>query len=264
MLFTLATQNKPAAPNDQIAAVLRFQASDFQDRNALQFLIESNIRSVIKIAKGYVRRGCELEDLIAEGTIGLMEAAQRWEPEHGANFNTYASNWIRARVQEFVQKNSSAFKVGGRTVRTLFQSLARVLRKHGKDADVELIASELSLDVAQVTEALQFMNRNGRSLDAPMGPEGRPFYEVTADNSLNPEQALLAKEEEQGANDLFVSFGKSLSERDRVIYFERMLSDEPRGLQDLADQLGVSAERVRQLEKRIFNRLESKASIAMR
>ena len=259
MLFMIATQNKPAAPNAQIEAVQRFQASDFQDRNALQFLIESNIRSVIKIAKGYVRRGCELEDLIAEGTIGLMEAAQRWEPEHGANFNTYASNWVRARVQEFVQKNSSAFKVGGRTVRTLFQSLARVLRKHGKDADVELIASELNLKVDQVAEALQYMNRNGRSLDAPVGVEGRPFYEVTAGNDLNPEQALMAKEEQQGTDDLFVSFGATLTDRDRVIYFERMLADEPRGLQDLADQFGVSAERVRQVEQRIFSNLQTVA-----
>ena len=259
MLFTLATQNKPAAPNAQIAAVQRFQRSDFKDSNALQFLIESNIRSVIKIAKSYVRQGCELEDLIADGTIGLIEAAQRWEPEHGANFNTYASNWIRARVQEFVQKNSSAFKVGGRTVRTLFQSLARVLRKHGKDADPTLIARELNLDVAQVTEALQFMSRRGRSLDAPMGAEGRPFYEVTASNDLNPEQALMAKEEQQGTHDLFVSFGATLTERDRVIYFERMLADEPRGLKDLAEQLGVSAERVRQLEQRIFAKLQTAA-----
>ena len=185
MLFTIATQNKVAAPNAQIEAVLNFQRSDFKDSNALQFLIQSNIRSVIKIAKGYVRPGCELEDLIAEGTIGIINAAQRWEPEHGANFNTYANNWIRAAIQEFVQKNSSAFKVGGRTVRTLFQSLARVLRQHGKDADPALIARELNLDVAQVTEALQFMSRRGRSLDAPMGPEGRPFYEVTADDSLD-------------------------------------------------------------------------------
>ena len=259
MLFMLATQNKPAAPNAQIAAVQRFQASDFQDRNALQFLIESNIRSVIKIAKGYVRQGCELEDLIAEGTIGLMEAAQRWEPEHGANFNTYACNWVRARVQEFVQKNSSAFKVGGRTVRTLFQSLARVLRKHGKDADVELIASELNLKVEQVSEALQYMNRNGRSLDAPVGVDGRPFYEVTAGNELNPEQALMAKEEQQESDDLFVSFGASLEARDQVIYFERMLADEPRGLVDLGDQFGISAERVRQLEQRIFSNLQTAA-----
>ena len=127
-----------------------------------------------------------------------------------------------------------------------------------------MIARELNLDVAQVTEALQYMNRQGRSLDAPVGVEGRPFYEVTADNSLNPEQALMAKEERQGTNDLFVSFGATLSDRDRVIYFERMLADEPRGLVDLGEQLGVSAERVRQLEKRILNRLESKASIAMR
>ena len=259
MLFTLATQNKPAAPNAQIAAVQRFQASDFKDKGSLQFLIESNIRSVIKIAKGYVRPGCELEDLIAEGTIGLMEAAQRWEPEHGANFNTYANNWIRARVQEFVQKNSSAFRVSGRTVRTLFQSLARVIRQHGKDVDAALIAKELNLNEAEVSEALQFMNRQGRSLDAPMGPEGRPFYEVTADDSLDPEAALIAKEEEQETNDLFMSFGATLSERHQVVYFERMLADNPRGLKDLANQLGVSAERVRQIEGIIFNKLQKAA-----
>ena len=92
-----------------------------------------------------------------------------------------------------------------------------------------------------------------------MGPEGRPFYEVTADDSLDPEAALIAKEEEQGTQDLFVSFGATLTERDQVIYFERMLADEPRGLKDLASQLGVSAERVRQLEQRIFAKLQTAA-----
>ena len=259
MLFTIATQNKPQAPNAQIAAVLAFQASDFKDKASLETLINSNIRLVIKIAKSYVRHGCELEDLISEGTIGIINAAQRWEAEHGANFTTYAQQWIRAAIQEFVQKNSSAFKVGGRTVRTLFQSLARVMRENGGIADAALIAKELNLNEAEVAYALRYMNRQGKALDAPVGPEGRPFHEIAGDDSLNAEEALIAKEEEQTTDNLFLHFAKGLSEREQVIYFDRMLADNPVGLVQLGEVFGISAERVRQIEARIFSKLQKAA-----
>ena len=262
MLLTLAQTARIAAPNAQIETVLEYQRTGNKD--LLASLIESNVRLVMKVAKSYVRQGCSMEDLVSEGTIGIIDAANRYSTDHGANFTTYAQQWIRARVQEYVQKNSSAFKVGGRTVRTLFQSLARIMRKHGEEVDANLIARELGLDVDQVTEALQYMNRQGRSLNAPIGTEGRTLAEVKSDGRMNPEQALIAWEQEQVQFAFFTSFPQRLTEREQTIYFERMLAAEPKGLKELSQALGVSMERVRQIEKRIFNKLQSAAHTALR
>jgi RNA polymerase sigma-32 factor len=262
MLLTLAQTARIAAPNAQIETVLEYQRTGNKD--LLASLIESNVRLVMKVAKSYVRHNCSMEDLVSEGTIGIIDAANKYEPNHGANFTTYAQQWIRARVQEYVQKNSSAFKVGGRTVRTLFQSLARVMRKHGEDVDASLIARELDLDEAEVTEALQYMNRQGRSLNAPIGSEGRSLSEVKSDGRMDPEQSLIAREEQARQQSFFQGFAHSLTDREQIIYHERMLAAEPKGLKELSEIIGVSMERVRQIEKAIFNKLQSAAHNTLR
>jgi RNA polymerase sigma-32 factor len=262
MLLALAQTARIAAPNAQVQTVLEYQRTG--DKALLASLIESNVRLVMKVAKSYIRHNCPMEDLVSEGTIGIIDAANRYSPDHGANFTTYAQQWIRARVQEYVQKNSSAFKVGGRTVRTLFQSLARIMRKHGQDVNVDLIAEELGLDAQQVTEALQYMNRQGRSLNAPIGNDGRTLAEIKGDGRLNPEQELIAREEQARQQSFFQGFAHSLTEREQVIYHGRMLSAEPKGLKELSEIIGVSMERVRQIEKKIFNKLESQATSALR
>ena len=262
MLLTLAQTAQIATPKSQIDTVLEYQRTG--SPALLESLIESNVRLVMKIAKNYVRQGCELEDLVSEGTIGIIDAANKYEPNHGANFTTYAQQWIRARVQEYVQKNSSAFKVGGRTVRTLFQSLARVMRKHGEHVDAALIANELGLDVAEVGEALCYMNRQGRSLNAPIGKEGRPLAEVKGDGRVTAESELINFEDEQAQTAFFTSFPATLSEREQIIYHERMLAEEPKGLKELSEIIGVSMERVRQIEKAIFNKLQSAARQQLR
>ena len=262
MLLALAQTANIASPQTQIETVLEYQRTG--NKALLAKLIESNVRLVMKVAKSYVRANCSMEDLVSEGTIGIIDAANKYEPNHGANFTTYAQQWIRARVQEYVQKNSSQFKVGGRTVRTLFQSLARVMRKHGEHVDAELIANELGLDVAEVCEALKYMNRQGRSLNAPIGKEGRPLAEVKSDNRPTAESELIAFEEEQTRTALFTSFPATLSEREQTIYHDRMLAEEPKGLKELSAVLGVSMERVRQIEKAIFNKLQSAARKQLR
>ena len=262
MLFMLAQTATIASPKTQIETVLEYQRTG--DKALLGTLIESNIRLVMKISKSYIRHSCPMEDLVSEGTIGIIDAANRYEPDHGANFTTYAQQWIRARVQEYVQKNSSQFKVGGRTVRTLFQSLARVMRKHGEHVNAELIANELGLEVAEVTEALQYMNRQGRSLNAPIGSEGRPLSDVKSDGRKTQEQNLIAREEREAQAAFFGDFAKNLTERENLIYRERMLAEEPKGLKELSVIIGVSMERVRQIEKRIFLKLQSAAHNKLR
>jgi RNA polymerase sigma-32 factor len=238
MLLTLAQTARIATPNFQVQTVLEYQRTG--NKALLASLIESNIRLVMKISKSYIRHNCPMEDLVSEGTIGIIDAANRYSTDHGANFTTYAQQWIRARVQEYVQKNSSQFKVGGRTVRTLFQSLARVMRKHGQDVNVDLIAGELGLDAAQVTEALQYMNRQGRSLNAPIGTDGRCLAEVKSDGRMNPEQEFIAREEQAREQSFFQGFAHKLTDREQIIYRERMLSDEPKGLKELSEIIGVS------------------------
>jgi len=262
MLLTLAQTARIAAPNAQVQTVLEYQRTG--DNALLASLIESNVRLVMKVSKSYVRHNCSMEDLVSEGTIGIIDAANRYSPDHGANFTTYAQQWIRARVQEYVQKNSSAMKVGGRTVRTLFQSLARVMRKHGENVNVDLIAEELGLDVDKVTEALRYMNRQGQRLDAPIRGQGRTIAEIKGDGCMNPEQELLAREEQARQQSFFQGFAHSLTEREQIIYHGRMLAAEPKGLKELSEIIGVSMERVRQIEKKIFNKLESKAASALR
>ena len=262
MLLTLAQTARIAAPNAQIQTVLEYQRTG--DNALLASLIESNVRLVMKIAKSYIRHNCPMEDLVSEGTIGIIDAANRYSPDHGANFTTYAQQWIRARVQEFVQKNSSVMKVGGRTVRTLFQSLARIMRKHGENVDVDLIAAELGLDADKVTEALRYMNRQGQRLDAPIRGQGRTIAEIKGDGRLSPEQSLIAREEQARQQSFFQGFAHSLTEREQIIYHDRMLADEPKGLKELSEIIGVSMERVRQIEKAIFNKLQSAAHNTLR
>ena len=262
MLLALAQTANIASPKTQIETVLEYQRTG--NKALLAKLIESNVRLVMKVAKSYVRANCSMEDLVSEGTIGIIDAANKYEPNHGANFTTYAQQWIRARVQEYVQKNSSQFKVGGRTVRTLFQSLARVMRKHGEHVDAELIANELGLEVAEVTEALQYMNRQGRSLNAPIGSEGRPLSDVKSDGRMTQEQALIAREQQQATASFFGDFAEGLKDREVLIYRERMLAEEPKGLKELSEIIGVSMERVRQIEKAIFNKLQSAARQQLR
>ena len=138
------------------------------------------------------------------------------------------------------------------------------MRKHGEHVDADLIARELGLEVAEVTEALQYMNRQGRSLNAPMGSEGRPLSDVKSDGRKTQEQALIAREEQQATASFFGDFAKGLKEREVLIYRERMLAEEPKGLKELSEIIGVSMERVRQIEKAIFNKLQSAARQQLR
>ncbi len=243
-----------------------------QDRRALDKLIGSHLRLVFKMARGYQGYGLPLSDLIAEGNVGVMQAAQKFDPDKGFRFATYASWWIRAAIQEYVLHNWSLVKIGTTAAqKKLFFSLRR-LKAQLHDAEgngfggglggdlspeaVESIATELDVSKADVVE----MNRRlgtDRSLNATLAEDGdSEWLDLLADERPDQE-TILASAEERKRRQQFLKLGLGvLDDRERQILVARRLRDEPLTLEELSQHFHVSRERVRQLEVRAFEKVQ--------
>jgi len=239
-----------------------------QDRRALDKLIGSHLRLVFKMARGYQGYGLPLSDLIAEGNVGVMQAAQKFDPDKGFRFATYASWWIRAAIQEYVLHNWSLVKIGTTAAqKKLFFSLRR-LKAQLQDAEngtfggdlspeaVESIATTLDVSQADVVE----MNRRlgtDRSLNATLAEDGdSEWLDLLADEGPDQE-AILAGAQERKRRQQFLKLGLGvLDDRERQILVARRLRDEPLTLEELSQHFHVSRERVRQLEVRAFEKVQ--------
>ncbi|MBP2300890.1 RNA polymerase sigma factor RpoH [Azospirillum picis] len=240
-----------------------------QDRAALDKLVGSHLRLVFKMARGYQGYGLPLADLVAEGNVGLMQAAQKFEPEKGFRFATYAGWWVRAAIQEYVLHNWSLVKIGTTAAqKKLFFSLRR-LKARMQDLEngdltpeaVESIATELSVPRTEVVE----MNRRlglDRSLNTALGEEGdSEWQDLLADDRPDQETTLAGAQERQQRQQ-FLKLGLGvLDDRERQILVARRLREEPLTLEELSQHFHVSRERVRQLEVRAFEKLQ-KAVVA--
>ena len=241
----------------QIDLVEAYQAS--KDSSALDKLVKSNLRLACKFANDYKRTGVEFEDLLAEAVKGILKAADMYEVGNAASFSTYAAQWMRAYVQDYVQENASTIRVGTRTGRKLYASLQRVRRKFGPDVDAKTIASELDLDENEVAETLQFLGRKAQSLDASINESGGTVATLVADPSLVQDELYEKFERIQMVRDAINSFSKGLNERDASIFTQRSVAEdgEKVGLLELGQQFGISKERVRQLENRILSNFKT-------
>jgi len=242
---------------------------DAQDRRALELLIGSHVRLVVKTARGFQGYGMPLADLVAEGNVGLMQAAQKFDPDKGFRFATYASWWIRAAIQEYVLHNWSLVKIGTTaTQKKLFFSLRR-LKARMQELDsgdlspeaVTTIATELAVPEADVVE----MNRRlgaDSSLNAPMGEEGDSQWQDHLHDDRANQETTVAEGEERRQRLDFLKLGLgALNDRERAILVARRLSEEPVTLEELSQRFQVSRERIRQLEVRAFEKVQ-KAVIA--
>ena len=258
-LLALASVITILPRQEQIDLATEYQET--RSKRVLNTLIESNIRLVISIAKKYQRAGLEMEDLVAEGTIGILDAAEKYDNTSAASFSSYAALWIRARVQAYVQSAVTPVRVGSRAARKLYASLPRLHREFGQDITPEKIAEELKLGVSEVVEALPYVGRSGISIDKPIGDDGRSTIgDMFSDDSPNPEEAYAMKEASQRIQASLNNFTGGLNERDSVIFMDRIVADvfnrEPVSLIQLAEQFGVSKQRIAQLEKRIRENLK--------
>jgi RNA polymerase sigma-32 factor len=226
------------------------------DPEALAALLASHLRLVMSIAQRYTRHGVPLEDLIAEGNLGLVEAARRFDAEKGIRFSTYATWWIRAVIRRYTLANrrivpAPSTRNGRRLISVLRETQRRLTAELGCVPSRERVASELGVspdEVAMVEGAL-----GGR--DVPLTPsEGGPSFELVAEVASPEEQAA---ERELYARKV-ASVGAALERldrRERTIVEKRLLEDEADTLADIGDSLGLSRERVRQLELRAKQKL---------
>lgn len=229
-------------------------------------LVTSHLRLVAKIAMQYRGYGLPVSDLISEGNIGLMKAVKKFEPERGFRLSTYAMWWIKASVTEHILRSWSLVKMGTMAAqKKLFFSLRKAkARLQIFDAgelepeQAEALSKQFGLSADDILNMNRRMSARDYSLNAPVSEDGDSieFMDTLVDESPSPE-AIVAQREEAGVrNEMLQAALAELPERERHIFVERRLKDDPVTLEQLGEEYGISRERVRQLEVRAFEKVQ--------
>ena len=236
------------------------------DENALHELIQAHMRLVVSYAVKYKNYGLSLNDLIQEGNIGLMKAAQKFEPNKGFRFSTYASWWIRASIQDFLLKHWSIVRIATTSKqKSLFFSLRRLKQKINGNENgnidfntAENIASDLNISTSAVINMDSRITQNDSSLNKKISEDGEDeFLSLLEDENARPDNIIFAKDEIDHKKTMVNSAIDSLDDRETQIINERHLSDDPKTLEYLGKKLKISKERVRQIEKNAMNKMKS-------
>ena len=233
------------------------------DTEAARQLVFANLRLVVKIAMEYRRSWTQVLDLIQEGNVGLMEAVQRFDPYQDVKLSSYAAYWIRAYILKYLLDNIRMVRLGTtRAQRKLFFRLnreKRELERRGIQVEPKLIAERLDVSEDDVVEMEQRLSHADMSLDAPAGEgdDAAPLSEFLAAAPDSAEQTVAAAQLRRVFLEQIEPFARDLTHRDRRIIEERILAEEPKTLQELGDEFGVSRERVRQLEARLVKQLRT-------
>jgi RNA polymerase sigma-32 factor len=234
------------------------------DQAALQELVGSHLRLVVKIARGFSGYGLPLSDLVAEGNVGLMQAAEKFDPERGFRFATYAMWWIRASIQEYVLHSWSLVKMGTTAAqKKLFFNL-RKLKGRMEELEqgdlppetVRTIATQLDVPEFEVIEMNRRLGGADTSLNALVGADAdSEWLEMLPDERPSQETLLVDRDEFQHRKEQLGEALKTLNPRERDIIVERRLKDDPSTLEELSHRYAVSRERIRQIEVRALEKL---------
>lgn len=233
-----------------------------KDIDAAYKLVSSNLWLVVKLARDYERAARSLLDLIQEGNVGLLEAVKNFDPYRGVRFPSYAVWWIKAYIIRYVIANWRLVKLGTtQAQRKLFFNLKKEkekLEREGFYPGPKLLAEKLNVKESEVVEMEQRLGGADVSVDAPLQDEGdTSLLSVLSSGERSAEDILAQKELRalilQGISD----FASTLNEKEAIIFRERMLSEEKATLQDIAEKLSLSRERIRQLENRIREKLKA-------
>ncbi|MFW6346607.1 MAG: RNA polymerase sigma factor RpoH [Halomonas sp.] len=234
---------------------------DEEDLDAARRMVMAHLRFVVHVARGYAGYGLALGDLIQEGNIGLMKAVKRFDPDQGVRLVSFAVHWIRAEIHEFILRNWRIVKVATtKAQRKLFFNLRSAKRRLGwfSHEEVEHVAGDLGVTPREVLEMESRLAGQDMSFDpAPQDDETHlpAPAESLADQEDDPAQALERADWDHYHQDRLHQALGQLDERSRAILARRWLAEEKSTLQDLAAEYGISAERVRQLERNAIGRL---------
>ena len=279
-------QNLPAVPNlDPAANLSRYlqeirkyplltaeeefsnakKWADDGDINAAHKMVTSHLRLVAKIAMGYRGYGLPLGELISEGNVGLMQAVKRFDPDRGFRLATYAMWWIKASIQEYVLHSWSLVKIGTTAAqKKLFFNLRKIKGQlqaieEGdlSPENVKKISDALNVPEGEVISMNRRLAAPDNSLNAPLRAEGEgEWQDWLIDESATQEDILSDRQELNNRRKLLAGGLKTLNDRERHIFTERRLTENPKTLEELSAEYSISRERVRQIEVRAFEKVQ--------
>ena len=244
---------------------LAFRVKRFNDPLAETELIESNLRLVVKIAIAFKKSFTfHLQDLIQEGNVGLTKAVKKFDPDRNVKFSVYASYWIKAYMLKYIMENWSIVKIGTtRKQRVLFFNLNKVKKQlfESKEKDTDITEFDLfkskGINHNDINEMDQRLNKGDESLNATLVHDSKvEKLDIIPADFDGVDEQLAQKEWQKQFQVVITEFKKQLNARELEIFNHRMISDAPQSLRQLGEKYGISRERVRQVEKRIFDRLK--------
>ena len=241
---------------------LRYHESD--DLEAARRLVLSHLRFVVRVARGYSGYGLSQADLIQEGSIGLMKAVKRFDPEVGVRLVSFAVHWIRAEMHEFILRNWRIVKVATtKSQRKLFFNLRSAKKRLGwlNQEEVDAVAKDLGVSSADVLKMEQRLSAHDASFDSPVNDDqdGEIFSPAgyLEDNRPNPELQVESLQLEELDQQRLYNALQDLDDRSQDVIKKRWLSEKKATLHDLAADYGVSAERIRQIEQNAMKKMKT-------
>jgi RNA polymerase sigma-32 factor len=257
-------------PEEEYMLAKRWKAHE--DPEAARKLVTSHLRLVAKIAMGYRGYGLPVSEIVAEGNVGLMQAVKRFEPDKGFRLATYAMWWIRAAIQEYILRSWSLVKMGTTAAqKKLFFNLRKAKNKIEaiEEGDmtpehVATIADQLGVTEAEVVSMNRRLSAPDSSLNAPLRSDSESeWQDWIADDTIDQETRMAEREELGERHELLSGALGELTDREREIIQARRLQDDPATLEELSQKYGVSRERVRQIEVRAFEKLQTQMKRAL-
>ena len=248
---------------------LAYAWRDQRDEQALHRLITAYMRLAISMAAKFRRYGAPMNDLIQEASLGLMKAADKFDPDRGVRFSTYAVWWIKASIQDYVMRNWSMVRTGSTSSqKSLFFNLRRVQAKLEREAAQrgesldghqlrEMIAREVGVPLGDVEMMEGRLSGSDYSLNATQSSEdeGREWIDALEDENDQAAERVEEAHDSAHLRSWLIKAMQGLNERERFIVTERKLRDSARTLESLGEELGLSKERVRQLEAAAFAKM---------
>ncbi len=231
------------------------------DPDAAYHLVTANLRLVIKVAMDFQKYWMQnFLDLVQEGNVGLVQAVKKFDPYRGVKFSYYAAYWIRAYILKFIMDNWRLVKIGTtQAQRKLFFSLnkeRKLLESQGFEPETKLLAERLGVKESEVIEMDQRLNYSDVSLEAPVREDSDDDQKNFIPHpDINIDETIAKQEVSERISSALGIFSAGINPKEQAILDERLLAEEPKTLQEIADRFGISRERVRQIEANLLKKL---------